>query len=82
VKCFRQAAFNYHEDKSEECEEDTDLNGVIRSLSLDVQKDLASVEERKVVMLTLLYTKKCFPPQMKFLKKFFGKWKNNLQSKS
>jgi hypothetical protein len=44
VKCF-QRGFNYHEEESEECEEDTGLNEVTRSLPLDVQKDLASVDE-------------------------------------
>jgi hypothetical protein len=45
VKCFQQAGFNYHEEESEECEEDMRLNEVICSLPLDVQKDLASVDE-------------------------------------
>jgi hypothetical protein len=45
VKCFRRAGFNYHEEESEECEEDTGLNKVIRSLSLDVQKNLVYVDE-------------------------------------
>jgi hypothetical protein len=37
VKCFRRAGFNYHEEESEECEEDMRLNEVIHSLPLDVQ---------------------------------------------
>jgi hypothetical protein len=45
VKCFRRAGFNYHEEESGECEEDTGLNEVMRSLPLDVQKDLISVDE-------------------------------------
>jgi hypothetical protein len=45
VKCFRRAGFNYHEEESEEREEDTGLNEVIRCLPLDVQKNVASVDE-------------------------------------
>jgi hypothetical protein len=46
-KCFRRAGFDYHEEESEECEEDTGLNGAIRCLSLDVQKDLVYVDEKE-----------------------------------
>jgi hypothetical protein len=42
AKCFRRAGFNYHE---EECDEDTQLNKVIRSLPLDAQKELVYVDE-------------------------------------
>jgi hypothetical protein len=45
VKCFRRSGFNYHEEESEECEEDTGLNKVIRSLLLDFQKDLVYADE-------------------------------------
>jgi hypothetical protein len=45
VKYFRRAGFNYHEKENEERKKDTGLNEVIRSLPLDVQKDLASVDE-------------------------------------
>jgi hypothetical protein len=42
VKCLRRAGFNYHK---EESEEDAGLKEVIRYFPLDVQKDLASVDE-------------------------------------
>jgi hypothetical protein len=45
VKCFQGAGFNNHQEQNEECEKDMEPNQVIFCLPLDVQKDLALVNE-------------------------------------
>jgi hypothetical protein len=45
VKCFRRAGFNNHQERNEDCEEDTGLNQATSCLLFDVQKDMASVDE-------------------------------------
>jgi len=44
VKCFQRAGFNNHQEKNEDCEEDTGLNQGTCCLPLDVE-DKASADE-------------------------------------
>jgi hypothetical protein len=45
MKSFQRAGFNNHQEKNEECEEDTGLNQGTCCLPLDVEKDTASADE-------------------------------------